>query len=109
VRNEHAFVLIWAVLWQRSSSFSKESSTPAFKPYRPPGSNQSSADQAGHTPGRRANSGGNAKNRRSRLWCETFDHSGLDERELKRQEAIFELYQGENDLVQDLRMAKQVS
>ena len=29
--------------------------------------------------------------------------------EIKRQEAIFELFQGESDVVEDLNMAKQVS
>ena len=43
-----------------------------------------------------------------RLWCETYDHSGLDRKELKRQEAIFELFQGECNIVQDLKLAKQV-
>ncbi|XP_039259087.2 uncharacterized protein LOC120335619 isoform X1 [Styela clava] len=84
---------------QRSSSFKESgsavsSSTAAvasFKPYRPPS----------NTPNKLKN------NRRSKLWCETFDHTGLNEREIKWQEAIFELYQGERDLVQDLTMAKQ--
>ncbi|XP_018668324.2 uncharacterized protein LOC100175479 [Ciona intestinalis] len=96
---------------QRSSSF-KESPAPSFKPYRPPGSQQNtgaagSTPSSGSTPGKRSNSGSVTKNRRSKLWCETFDHRGVEETELKRQETIFELYQGECDLVDDLRMAKQ--
>ncbi|CAK8689367.1 unnamed protein product [Clavelina lepadiformis] len=88
---------------QRSSSF-KESSANGLKPYRPPGSQNGNSVTGGNTPGRRSTSN---KSRRSKLWCETFDHSGLDESEVKRQEAIFELYQGECVMVQDLKMAKQ--
>ncbi|XP_008319273.1 rho guanine nucleotide exchange factor 3 isoform X3 [Cynoglossus semilaevis] len=52
-----------------------------------------------------------AKRRDSKLWSETFDvHLGatqpLSPKEIKRQEAIFELAQGEQDLVEDLRLAK---
>ncbi|XP_065581612.1 rho guanine nucleotide exchange factor 3-like [Artemia franciscana] len=42
-----------------------------------------------------------------RLWSHTVNQElllQLDSREIKRQEAIFELYQGEVDLVDDLRM-----
>uniref|UniRef100_A0AAY4BTB5 Rho guanine nucleotide exchange factor 3 n=1 Tax=Denticeps clupeoides TaxID=299321 RepID=A0AAY4BTB5_9TELE len=50
-----------------------------------------------------------SKRRDSKLWSETFDiHLGtlLSSRELKRQEAIFELSQGEQDLIEDLKLAK---
>ncbi|XP_065811291.1 rho guanine nucleotide exchange factor 3 isoform X1 [Labrus bergylta] len=52
-----------------------------------------------------------SKRRDSKLWSETFDvHLGatqpLSPKEIKRQEAIFELAQGEQDLVEDLKLAK---
>lgn len=51
-----------------------------------------------------------AKRRDSKLWSETFDvrlgHQMLSSKEIKRQEAIFELSQGEQDLVEDLKLAK---
>nr|XP_020466784.1 rho guanine nucleotide exchange factor 3 isoform X2 [Monopterus albus] len=52
-----------------------------------------------------------AKRRDSKLWSETFDvqlgaTQTLSPKELKRQEAIFELTQGEQDLVEDLKLAK---
>ncbi|CAJ1052001.1 rho guanine nucleotide exchange factor 3 isoform X1 [Xyrichtys novacula] len=52
-----------------------------------------------------------SKRRDSKLWSETFDvHLGatqpLSSKEIKRQEAIFELAQGEQDLVEDLKLAK---
>lgn len=51
-----------------------------------------------------------AKRRDSKLWSETFDvrlgHQTLSSKEIKRQEAIFELSQGEQDLVEDLKLAK---
>ncbi|XP_077458944.1 rho guanine nucleotide exchange factor 3 isoform X2 [Stigmatopora argus] len=51
------------------------------------------------------------KRRNSKLWSETFDvHAGatqaLSPGDIKRQEAIFELSQGEQDLVEDLKLAK---
>ena len=49
------------------------------------------------------------KERRSKLWRDTFDLEDLSIEEIKRQEAIFELFQGESDVVEDLTMAKQVS
>uniref|UniRef100_A0A9J8B2W6 Rho guanine nucleotide exchange factor 3 n=2 Tax=Cyprinus carpio carpio TaxID=630221 RepID=A0A9J8B2W6_CYPCA len=49
------------------------------------------------------------KRRDSKLWSETFDlglgHM-LSSEEIKRQEAIFELSQGEQDLIEDLTLAK---
>ncbi|KAL0978819.1 hypothetical protein UPYG_G00176140 [Umbra pygmaea] len=52
----------------------------------------------------------NTKRRDSKLWSETFDvrigHQTLSSKEIKRQEAIFELSQGEQDLVEDLKLAK---
>ncbi|XP_070759391.1 rho guanine nucleotide exchange factor 3 [Enoplosus armatus] len=52
-----------------------------------------------------------AKRRDSKLWSETFDvrlgsMQTLSPKEIKRQEAIFELAQGEQDLVEDLKLAK---
>ncbi|XP_061474270.1 rho guanine nucleotide exchange factor 3 isoform X6 [Rhineura floridana] len=49
------------------------------------------------------------KRRDSKLWSETFDVCGnqvLTSKEIKRQEAIFELAQGEQDLIEDLKLAK---
>uniref|UniRef100_A0A8C9XWJ9 Rho guanine nucleotide exchange factor 3 n=1 Tax=Sander lucioperca TaxID=283035 RepID=A0A8C9XWJ9_SANLU len=47
----------------------------------------------------------------AKLWSETFDvrlgaTQPLSPKEIKRQEAIFELAQGEQDLVEDLKLAK---
>ncbi|XP_026092277.1 rho guanine nucleotide exchange factor 3 isoform X6 [Carassius auratus] len=51
------------------------------------------------------------KRRDSKLWSETFDvglgHM-LSSKEIKRQEAIFELSQGEQDLIEDLKLAKKL-
>ncbi|RVE72518.1 hypothetical protein OJAV_G00038650 [Oryzias javanicus] len=52
-----------------------------------------------------------SKRRDSKLWSETFDvrlgeAQTLSPKEIKRQEAIFELAQGEQDLVEDLKLAK---
>ncbi|XP_061582644.1 rho guanine nucleotide exchange factor 3-like isoform X2 [Cololabis saira] len=52
-----------------------------------------------------------SKRRDSKLWSETFDvrlgaTQPLSPKEIKRQEAIFELVQGEQDLVEDLQLAK---
>ncbi|XP_015256203.1 PREDICTED: rho guanine nucleotide exchange factor 3 isoform X1 [Cyprinodon variegatus] len=52
-----------------------------------------------------------SKRRDSKLWSETFDiRAGatqtLSPKEIKRQEAIFELAQGEQDLVEDLKLAR---
>ncbi|XP_072237606.1 rho guanine nucleotide exchange factor 3 isoform X2 [Leuresthes tenuis] len=52
-----------------------------------------------------------SKRRDSKLWSETFDvrlgaMQTLSPKEIKRQEAIFELAQGEQDLVEDLKLAK---
>uniref|UniRef100_A0A6I8RTE8 Rho guanine nucleotide exchange factor 3 n=1 Tax=Xenopus tropicalis TaxID=8364 RepID=A0A6I8RTE8_XENTR len=49
------------------------------------------------------------KRRDSKLWSETFDvcvNQVLTSQEIKRQEAIFELSQGEEDLIEDLKLAK---
>ncbi|XP_031424376.1 rho guanine nucleotide exchange factor 3 isoform X1 [Clupea harengus] len=49
------------------------------------------------------------KRRDSKLWSETFDvrlDQMLSSKEIKRQEAIFELSQGEQDLIEDLKLAK---
>ncbi|XP_011416553.3 rho guanine nucleotide exchange factor 3 isoform X1 [Magallana gigas] len=52
-----------------------------------------------------------AKRRLSRTWSEMMSTVGhipiqLTHRDIKRQEAIYELYQGENDLVEDLTIVK---
>ncbi|GAB6029416.1 Rho guanine nucleotide exchange factor 3 [Chamberlinius hualienensis] len=48
--------------------------------------------------------------RGSRLWTETVAHKAilrnLPEREIQRQEAMFELFQGEEDMVEDLKLVK---
>ncbi|XP_077991559.1 rho guanine nucleotide exchange factor 3-like [Glandiceps talaboti] len=77
---------------QRSMSFRNINSSPNFtiKPYTKP--------QATPT-----------KRRNSKLWCETVQsniNEGLSSVQCKRQEAIFELYQGEEDLVEDLKLIK---
>ncbi|XP_051667525.1 rho guanine nucleotide exchange factor 3 isoform X5 [Manacus candei] len=49
------------------------------------------------------------KRRDSKLWSETFDvcvNHMLTAKEIKRQEAIFELSKGEEDLIEDLKLAK---
>ncbi|XP_048879627.1 rho guanine nucleotide exchange factor 3 isoform X3 [Brienomyrus brachyistius] len=49
------------------------------------------------------------KRRDSKLWSETFDvrvDQMLSSKEIKRQETIFELSQGEQDLIEDLKLAK---
>ncbi|NXM23833.1 ARHG3 factor, partial [Oxyruncus cristatus] len=51
----------------------------------------------------------NTKRRDSKLWSETFDvcvNHMLTSKEIKRQEAIFELSKGEEDLIEDLKLAK---
>ena len=78
---------------QRSSSFKENNQPTAFKPYRPPGEEKKNCKVAA---------------RRSKLWRDTFDLDDMSPEEIKRQEAIFELFQGESDVVEDLNMAKQV-
>ncbi|CAN9498836.1 unnamed protein product [Ophioblennius macclurei] len=49
------------------------------------------------------------KRRNSTLWSETLDvhqKSSFSTKEIKRQEAIFELYRGEQDLIEDLQLAR---
>ncbi|XP_062383724.1 neuroepithelial cell-transforming gene 1 protein isoform X2 [Sardina pilchardus] len=49
------------------------------------------------------------KRRNSTLWSETLDSSqkgSFSAKEIKRQEAIFELYRGEQDLIEDLQLAR---
>ncbi|XP_063267386.1 rho guanine nucleotide exchange factor 3 isoform X2 [Prinia subflava] len=78
---------------QRSISFRSESRPDLFSP-RPWSRNVPSA---------------NTKRRDSKLWSETFDvcvNHMLTSKEIKRQEAIFELSQGEEDLIEDLKLAK---
>ncbi|KAM6170688.1 rho guanine nucleotide exchange factor 3 isoform 3-T3 [Rhynchocyon petersi] len=55
------------------------------------------------------NAASSTKRRDSKLWSETFDvcvNQMLTSKEIKRQEAIFELSQGEEDLIEDLKLAK---
>ncbi|XP_061428920.1 rho guanine nucleotide exchange factor 3-like isoform X1 [Lethenteron reissneri] len=58
-----------------------------------------------------SHSSSSLKRRDSKLWSEMYD-TGTTERlsraEIKRQEAIFELAQGEQDLIEDLTLAKKV-
>ncbi|KAM4769128.1 rho guanine nucleotide exchange factor 3 isoform 7-T10 [Cyanocitta cristata] len=78
---------------QRSISFRSESRPDLFSP-RPWSRNVPPA---------------NTKRRDSKLWSETFDvcvNHMLTSQEIKRQEAIFELSQGEEDLIEDLKLAK---
>ncbi|NWT96121.1 ARHG3 factor, partial [Urocynchramus pylzowi] len=78
---------------QRSISFRSESRPDLFSP-RPWSHNVPPA---------------NTKRRDSKLWSETFDvcvNHMLTSKEIKRQEAIFELSQGEEDLIEDLKLAK---
>ncbi|XP_036387218.1 rho guanine nucleotide exchange factor 3 isoform X2 [Megalops cyprinoides] len=78
---------------QRSISFRSESRTEAAPP-RP---------WSRHAPP------AITKRRDSKLWSETFDvrlGQMLSSKEIKRQEAIFELSQGEQDLIEDLKLAK---
>lgn len=60
------------------------------------------------SPRTRNRDSGSAKKRSSKLWSETFDSAGeeLSAREIKRQEVIFELMQGERMLVEDLHLVK---
>lgn len=49
------------------------------------------------------------KRRHSTLWSETLDvhqKSTFSTKEIKRQEAIYELYRGEQDLIEDLQLAR---
>nr|XP_029503711.1 rho guanine nucleotide exchange factor 3-like isoform X3 [Oncorhynchus nerka] len=82
---------------QRSISFRSESRTETLMPPRP---------------WTRPAPPANTKRRDSKLWSETFDvrlgHQMLSSKEIKRQEAIFELSQGERDLIEDLKLAKKV-
>ncbi|KAM3666078.1 rho guanine nucleotide exchange factor 3 isoform 1-T1 [Ammospiza maritima maritima] len=78
---------------QRSISFRSESRPELFSP-RPWSRNGPPAS---------------TKRRDSKLWSETFDvcvNHMLTSKEIKRQEAIFELSQGEEDLIEDLKLAK---
>ncbi|XP_014107310.1 PREDICTED: rho guanine nucleotide exchange factor 3 isoform X3 [Pseudopodoces humilis] len=78
---------------QRSISFRSESRPDLFSP-RPWSRNVPPAT---------------TKRRDSKLWSETFDvcvNHMLTSKEIKRQEAIFELSQGEEDLIEDLKLAK---
>ncbi|KAL6106493.1 net1 [Pungitius sinensis] len=61
---------------------------------------KASSKTAGPTP---------TKRRNSTLWSETLDvhqKSTFSTKEIKRQEAIYELYRGEQDLIEDLQLAR---
>ncbi|XP_027323384.1 rho guanine nucleotide exchange factor 3 isoform X4 [Anas acuta] len=78
---------------QRSISFRSDSRPDLFSP----------------RPWSRSMPPANTKRRDSKLWSETFDvcvNHMLTSKEIKRQEAIFELTQGEEDLIEDLKLAK---
>ncbi|XP_068169167.1 neuroepithelial cell-transforming gene 1 protein-like [Antennarius striatus] len=63
-------------------------------------SRKASSKMAGPTP---------TKRRNSTLWSETLDvhqKSTFSTKEIKRQEAIYELYRGEQDLIEDLQLAR---
>ncbi|XP_063020752.1 rho guanine nucleotide exchange factor 3 isoform X3 [Melospiza melodia melodia] len=78
---------------QRSISFRSESRPELFSP----------------RPWSRSGPPASTKRRDSKLWSETFDvcvNHMLTSKEIKRQEAIFELSQGEEDLIEDLKLAK---
>ncbi|XP_043936654.1 rho guanine nucleotide exchange factor 3-like [Protopterus annectens] len=59
-------------------------------------------------PQRQRSKNGPTKRRNSKLWSETFDNISeeLSSKEIKRQEVIFELTQGEQLLIEDLQLAK---
>ena len=43
-----------------------------------------------------------------KLWCETYDKKQLTKDEVKRQNVIHELFQGEEELVHNLELAEKV-
>ncbi|XP_073455874.1 rho guanine nucleotide exchange factor 3-like isoform X1 [Aquarana catesbeiana] len=59
-------------------------------------------------PRTRSRDSASAKKRSSKLWSETYDSAReeLSTREIKRQEVIFELMQGEHMLIEDLNLVK---
>ncbi|XP_018414669.1 PREDICTED: rho guanine nucleotide exchange factor 3-like [Nanorana parkeri] len=60
------------------------------------------------SPRTRSRDSASAKKRSSKLWSETYDgaREELSAREIKRQEVIFELMQGEHMLIEDLNLVK---
>uniref|UniRef100_A0A668AK26 Neuroepithelial cell transforming 1 n=1 Tax=Myripristis murdjan TaxID=586833 RepID=A0A668AK26_9TELE len=65
-----------------------------------PGLSRKASKAVGPTP---------TKRRNSTLWSETLDvhqKSTFSAKEIKRQEAIYELYRGEQDLIEDLQLAR---
>ncbi|XP_055414167.1 rho guanine nucleotide exchange factor 3 isoform X6 [Bubalus kerabau] len=72
---------------------------------------ESRPDLLGPRPWSRNAAPSSTKRRDSKLWSETFDvcvNQMLTSKEIKRQEAIFELSQGEEDLIEDLKLAKKL-
>ncbi|XP_029682655.1 rho guanine nucleotide exchange factor 3-like isoform X3 [Takifugu rubripes] len=108
---------------QRSISFRNVNQPEAAPPPPPPppsssavktrviSATVSSPCSAVTTPRASTGAASTGKRRDSKLWSETFDvrlgaTQPLSPKEIKRQEAIFELAQGEQDLVEDLKLAK---
>ncbi|XP_067861238.1 neuroepithelial cell-transforming gene 1 protein isoform X2 [Heptranchias perlo] len=78
---------------QRSITFRSENKSPSF-------SQKPCSKASAPTPPKRRN---------SKLWSETLDLSmknNFSSKEIKRQEAIFELSRGEQDLIEDLKLAR---
>ena len=78
---------------KNKQGFPDKSSVHQDTPYKPPRPS---------TPNRRD----------SKLWIETvagFSAENYDRTQIKRQEAIYELFKGENDMIDDLEMVKRVS
>ncbi|XP_030585151.1 rho guanine nucleotide exchange factor 3 isoform X2 [Archocentrus centrarchus] len=106
---------------QRTITFRNESRAERTAPRHPPSSSSvmkarvtatlSSPSSSVTTPRVSTAAAPASKRRDSKLWSETFDvrlgaAQPLSPKEIKRQEAIFELAQGEQDLVEDLKLAK---
>ena len=99
---------------QRTASYkdtpSSRLSNIQVKAYKPPGERASS----GGASGRRGNNKNKANNARpsepkkSKLWYETYACGDMTREDIKRQESIHELCQGETEMLSDLTLAKQV-
>jgi len=98
---------------QRTASYkdtpSSRLSNIQVKAYKPPGERASS----GGASGRRGNNKNKANNARpsepkkSKLWYETYACGDMTREDIKRQESIHELCQGETEMLSDLTLAKQ--
>merc|ERR1739838_243109 len=99
---------------QRTASYkdtpSSRLSNIQVKAYKPPGERASS----GGASGRRGNNKNKANNARpsepkkSKLWYETYACGDMTREDIKRQESIHELCQGETEMLSDLTLAKQI-